>query len=248
MKMRPTEKFSRSRQRATLLIENPKFQEEILEIRKRFKIPLNGIKTNEESGKWHHEFYESDDVYFSANRENVYAEIKRLEKEKKFQEGFNLHRKFNKEAPINAFNIAIKKILENFKLPLNWQHSIQRYILFNSIDSMWIPGNISIREDYDQDTDLRRLSIEIDDTTTLEDVKEAWPTIKFHQKRLQSYTREKFQPLRKLNRDKRAYELEKEGKSLKEIADIINVEFNDPMDYNYLRIILNRYKKRLNIS
>lgn len=242
-------KFNRARQRAMILAENPTFQEQILAIRRKFKIPLEGLKTNEESQKWHDEFYQSDDNHFSkTNMEKVRSEIERLEKEKKFREGFDLHRKFNKEGPVNAFNIAIKKTLENFKLPLNWEHSMQRYILFNSIDLMWLPGNVSVREDYDQDTKLKRLSIEIDDTTTLDDIKYAWPRIKFHQKKLQSYTREKFQPLRKLDRDRRAYKLEKEGKSLEEIADIINLEFDDSMDYNYLKIVLKRYKKRLNIS
>jgi isopentenyl diphosphate isomerase/L-lactate dehydrogenase-like FMN-dependent dehydrogenase len=248
MKMKPTEKFDRSKQRATILVENPKFQEEVMEIRKKFNIPLIGIKTNEESGKWHHEFYESDTIYFSANREKVRVEIERLEKEKKFQEGFNLHRKFNQEAPVNALNLAIKRMLENFRLPFTWHHSIQRYILFNNIDSMWLPGNISIREDYDQETDLRRLSIEIDDTTTLEDIKYAWPRIKLHQKRLQSYTKKKIQPIKNFERDREAYNLRQSGKSYNGIADILSKKFDKVVTSEDVASYIKRYKKLVGIN
>lgn len=232
-----------------LLIENPKFQEEIVEIRKRFKVPLSGIKTNEESEKWHREFEGRNDNYLSSeNREKLRVEIERLEKEKKFQEGFNLYRKFNNDTPINALHIVIKKVLENFKLPLHWEHTLKRYILFNSIDLMWLPGNVSIREDFDLDTDLKRLSIEIDDTTTLEDIKYAWPTVKFHQKKLQSYTKKKIQPIKNFKRDQEAYNLRQSGKPYNEIADILTKKFDKVITSEDIASYIKRYKKSVGIN
>ncbi len=38
------------------------------------------------------------------------------------------------------------------------------------------------------------------------------------------------------------------GKTINEIADIINQEFDIALDYNQLNIALKRYKKRLNID
>jgi hypothetical protein len=240
--------FLKIRQRAQVLIDNPDFQKEILEIRKRSYIPISGIKTNEESQNWHNNLLDRDQAYFEANWNKVSKKAKKLEKENKFTEAREATKLFNKNLPLNAFYHSIKMMLSKFRLPLGWEESVRRYALFNDINKMWFTGNVVIKEEYDFDTGLKTLSIVIDDTTTLQDIKDSWSLIKEHQKRLQSYTKKKIQPIRKLDRDQRAYELEKEGKSLEEIADIINVEFNDSMDYNYLKIVLNRYKKRLNIS
>lgn len=241
-------KFSRSKQRAKLLIANPDFQQEVKLIRTKFNIPLDGIKSNEESQEWHHQFYESHDIYLKTNRVRVREEIKKLDHEKKFSEGFDLHTKFNNEDPVNALNIAIKFILKRYKLPLNWLHSVQRYILFNSIDLMWVPGNVIVHQEIDQDTDLRKLSIEIDDTTTLDDLKHAWPLIKFHQKKLESYVNQKIQPIKHFERDQKAYLLKKEGKTPEEIEKAIQDEFDITMNYDDINKAITRYKKRVGIN
>jgi len=242
------DKISRPRQRAMLLIANPHFQEEVQEIRKKFKIPIRGIKSNEESEKWHHNFYESDDIYFETNIKRVKEEIKQLEQEKKFREGFDLHRKFNKDAPINALSIAIKQIIKNYKMPLGWHHSVQRYILFNNVDYMLLPGNIAIRQDIDQDTDLRKLSIEIDDSTRREDLIKAWPRIKFHQKKLESYTKKKFQPIKKFERDQKAYNLKQSGKTYNEIADTLSKKYKKPISYDDVASYIKRHKQKIGIN
>ena len=240
--------ISRARQKAKLIIANPDFQNEVKEIREKFKIPLDGIKTNEESEKWHHKFYESDDIYFETNRKKVREEIKKLEEEKKFQEGFNLNRKFNKEGPINAFHSVIKNLLKTHKLPLNWAHNIQRYILFNSIDLMWLPGNVTVNEEFDQDTGLVKLSIGIDDSTRLKDIKESWQTIKFHQKRLESYTKGKIQPIKNFERDQEAYNLKQSGKSYIQIAEILSKKFNKIYSYEDVGSFIKRHKQKTGIN
>lgn len=240
--------FQKGRQRVKLLIANPDFQNEVKQIRKKIKIPLDGIKSNKESQIWHHDFYESDEIYFKTNRERVKAEIEKLEKGKKFQEGFNLHRKFNKEAPINSFYISIKNILKEHKLSLNWAHSIQRYILFNSIDLMWLPGNVIVSQEYDLDTDLIKLSIGIDDSTTLDDIKKSWPMIKFHQKKLESYTKKKFQPIKNFERDQKSYNLKQSGKRYSEIAEILSKKFNKIYSYEDVGSFIKRHKQKTGIN
>ena len=239
--------FDKASQRAKLLIANPEFKKEVKEIRNRFKIPQEGLN-DQQNEKWHDDFYILGDEYFEKVWLKRSPEIDRLKNAKKLKEANELQKQLNDEAPINAFRIAVKTILKKYKLPLNWAHSIQRYILFNSIDLMWLPGNVMINEEIDQDTNLIKLSIGIDDSTTLEDIKKSWQTIKFHQKRLESYTKKKFQPIPNLDRDKRAYELEQKGKSIDEIGEIINLEFDDGLDNNQLNIAIKRYEKRLNIN
>ncbi len=239
---------NRIKQRARLTLANPDFQKNVAEIRERFSIPQEGIKDNDQSEKWHHNFYLSNDEYFEKNISRIKIEELELEKGKKFKEAFNLRRQFNKDAPINALDICIKKILEKHRLPLGWHHSIQRYILFNNLDSMWIVGNVTVREDFDLDTDLVQLSIGIDDSTRLEDIKKAWSRIKFHQKRLASYTKKKFQPIKNFDRDKEAYELSVSNKSNDEISDILSEKYDKNYTYVDVASFIKRHKQKIGIN
>lgn len=236
-------------QRAKLLIARPDFQEEIISLRKKFKIPINGFEDQEVNQKWHDNFYQSDDEYFETVWLKRRSEIIKLRKEGKFREAEDLKRDLNDVSPINAYRIAIKNLLKKYKLPLRWEENIRRYILFNSIDHMWLPSGITIHSDLDKDTGLNRLSIGIEEDTIIDDIKQAWPIVEFRQRKLHSYTSDKFHPIPNLDRDKRAYELQERGKSLDEIGEILNVEFeNGGLDNNQLNIIIKRYKKRLNIG
>ncbi len=240
--------FLKGTQRAKILVATPGFQKEVLIIRKKFNIPLEGLKDQESNQKWYRDFYQSESEFFRNVWGKRRHEISELKEAGKFIEAQELTKELNNTMPINALRITIKNILQKYKLPLNWEESIRRYILFNNIDSMWLPGGIYINVEYDQDTGLHKLSVEIQDDTTLEDIKKAWPDIEFHQKHLHSYVNQKFQPIKKFDRDKRAYELQEEGKTIEEIGEIINLEFDDALGDSELKQIIKRYKKRLNIN
>lgn len=242
------DKFSKGNQRAKILIANPNFQEAVRLVREKFDIPSEGFIDQEINEKWHHDFYIKDDDYFSENWMKTCLEIKKLREEKKFNEAYELQQKFNNESPVNAFRIAVKLILLDFRLPLGWEESIRRYILFNDIDHMWIPSNIVIRQDFDKDTLLTRLSILIDDSTTLEDIKNAWPRIKHFQEKLQSYSKKKNQPIKNFERDQLAYNLKQSGKTYNEIADELSKSFNKTFSYDDVASFIKRYKKTVGIN
>jgi hypothetical protein len=244
----PNKIFQRVRQRAQLIMANPNFQKEVLEIRRKFKIPLQGFKDEKLNEKWHDDFYASGDKYFETVWQKRSPEIAKLRAAKKFREANELQKQLNQETPINALRIAVKKILKEYKLPLNWEHSIHRLILFNSIDLMWLPGNVTIKEEMDQDTDLVKLFIGIDDSTTLEDIRRAWPIIKFHQKKLESYTKKKFQPIKNFERDQEVYNLKQSGKSYNEIADKLSKKYNKVVSSEDIASYIKRHKQKTGIN
>lgn len=108
---------------------------------------------------------------------------------------------------------------------------------------MQIPAGITVAMNWDNG--IKRISLEIDDDTTLNDLKHVW---KWARKMRKGRLSDKFQPIPNFDRDKRAYELELEGRTEKEIGDTIQEEFGDSLDYNELKIVIKRYKKRLNIN
>lgn len=240
--------FQRGRQRARLLIARPDFQTEIILLRKKWSIPKNGFKNKELNQKWHHEFYQSDDDFYEKVWLKRRGEIIKLEEEGKFSEAEDLKKELNNISPINAFRIAIKNLLKKYKLPLRWEESIRRYILFNNIDNMRLPGGITIHEEYDKDTELKKLSIEIEDDTTLEDIKQSWSSIKYHQKRLHSHKKDKFQPIKKFERDKEAYNLKQSGNSYNEIANTLSKKYNKVISYDDVASYIKRHKQRTGIN
>lgn len=243
-----TKQLEKINQRIKLLIIKPDFQEDMLALRKKWKVPQNGIKGNDASEKWHRELYRSEEEYFK----NVWGirrkDITKLKKERRFQEAENLTRELNNGMPINAFRIDIKNLLRKYKLPLRWENGIKRYLLFNDPDNMAISIGVTVHFEYDKDSSLPKLFIGIEDDTTINDIKAVWSEIKFHQKRLNSHVKDKFQPIINFDRDRRAYELKQEGKTIDEIEDAIQEEFNESLDYNELNIAIKRYIKRLNTN
>ncbi len=95
---------------------------------------------------------------------------------------------------------------------------------------------------------MKLISLEIDGDTTLKDVKHIWPWVKLMQKDLMYRQADKFQPIKNFERDTRIYTLDKEGKTLTEIAETINLEFDNALLEGELKQIIKRYKKRLNIN
>jgi hypothetical protein len=238
----------RAKQRTKLLIARPDFQEDVLAIRARFKMPSSGLTDDEINQKWHHEFYQSDDNYFETVWLKRRGEITQLKKERKLKEAEELQKQLNNEAPINAFRIAIKSLLKTYKLPLRWEESVRRYVLFNKIENMWLPVGLSIHSEHDEDTDLKKIYIEIEDDTILEDIKQQWQSVKHHQKQLHSRTKDKFQPIREFERDQLAYDLNRKGKNLKEVAKALTKEFKKQYDWYEVSKFIERHRQKIGIN
>lgn len=239
---------ARARQRAELVIANPNFQKDVISLRNKLKIPVSGFKDDESNREWHKKFEASDDEYFDTVWMEKRFEIEKLRKAKKFKESEDLQKELNNAAPVNSFRISIKKILGKYKLPLRWEESVRRYVLFNNIDLMWLPGGVTIHGERDKDTDLEKLWIGIEDDTRIEDIIEAWPEIKFQQKQLHSYKNEKFQPIRNFDRDKEAYDLKESGKKYTEIAKTLSRKYNKIYGYEDVGSFIKRHKQKVGIN
>ncbi len=239
-----TEKsVSRLKQKIKVLIARPSFQKDILELREKWKLPADGIKNEDENQKWNIQLDIDTDEYYSKNWPIERKELIALRKAGKHREADELRKKINADAPLNAFNNDIWSVVRKYRLSPKWYNGIRRYLMFNDPANMNISFGIPIK--FEWENGIRRIYLEIDDDTTLNDLKNVWSWARKLQRGKQY---DKYQPIKNFERDNRAYNLQLEGRTEKEIGDIIQLEFGDTLDYNELNIAIKRHKKRLNIN
>lgn len=236
-------KKKRLEQKIKLLINRPAFQKDITNFRKKWKIPLDGIKNEDDNQNWNLHLTIISNKYYSKNWLKERAEILKLRSNGKFEVANEIRKKINAQAPLSILNDNIWSIVKKYRLSPRWYGGIRRYLLFNDPKNMKIPLGINVAMNWENG--IRHVSLEIEEDTTLDDLREVWS---WARKMYRGKQGDKFQPIKNFERDKRAYELEQEGRTLTDIADTINLEFNDSMDYNQLRIAIKRYKKHLNIN
>lgn len=237
-----TKTRNRLRQKAKILISDPKFQEEIKSLRKKWNIPNDGFLSQDENEKWHNWIMESTDDFLDKNRSEESKLELQLIKQRDWRGKEKANQDFNGYVPINAFGLDLELLVSRYKLPSNWLEPIKRYLMFNKIESMGIPGNVMIVTGVGKHGSLM---LEINADTTLEDIKFMWPMIMAEQKRLPDKSK-KFQPAPKLDVDKRAFELRNQGYKMTEIADIVSKEFGlDVYTYKEASESVRRHKKRL---
>lgn len=216
-------------QKAKIIIANPKFQEEVKLLREKWNIPKNGFLSETENENWHHWLSAISDEFLEKNDSNG--------REKDIND-------FNKKIPLNDFYQDVKILIIKYHLPQNWHESIKRYLMFNNIDLMGIPGNVSIVTEFGK---YGSLMLEINADTTLEDIKSIWSWVKSEQKRLPDKSI-KFQPAPMFDIDKEAFELREIGNKMSEIADLISTKF-DLESYTYKSVSesIKRHKKRIGV-
>lgn len=240
------EKTKRLKQEIKVLISRPAFQKEIAALREKWKIPADGIKTEDENQEWGMQLDIATDEYYKTEWPKCRAEIDKLNKEKKFREAEDMRKKCNAKAPRNEFREDIWSVVRKYRLSPRWHTGIRRYLLFNDPDNLNLTAGVTLATTWENG--MKRLAIEIDGDTTLNDIKHIWPWVKRMQKDLMYRKADKFQPIKNFERDQRIYELSQAGNSENEIGDIIQQEFGDALDYNEINIATKRYKKRLNIN
>jgi uncharacterized protein YabN with tetrapyrrole methylase and pyrophosphatase domain len=113
---------------------------------------------------------------------------------------------------------------------------------------MLLPVGVSIHGERDKDTDLERLYVEIEDDTILEDVKQQWQDIKYQQKQLHSHTKDKFQPIKRYDRDKMADDLKRKGYKLADIAKELSEKLSEDYDWYDVSKFIERHRKKLGIN
>lgn len=233
----------RLEQRIKVLVNRPDFQKDILFLRNKWKIPQDGLKSDEDYENWSTKLLEKTDKYYDKNWPKEKKKIIELREKGKHEEANELKNKINKQAPLNEFGNDVWVMIINYRLSPRWYEGIKHYLLYNDSKNMGIPVGTTVLNNWDHGIPI--VSIQFDKDTTLEDIKRAWS---WARKMYRGGVFHKFQPIKKLDRDKRTYELKNEGKDWEEIAEIIESEFGDDLDYNEINIAINRYKKRLNIN
>lgn len=239
----------RQKQKAIVLISRPDFQEDMLSLRKKWNIPADGIKTDEEKRKWELDLSRATTKYYDEEWPKFHEELEQLQIHGPYKKFKERQDEINDFAPGNAFEKDIKSILQKYLLSPKWKSPIRRYILLNDVDNMAMNVGVTIAGHLnDYEPVEYQLCLHIDEDTTLEDIKEIWSDVMEHQEMLIYKKQNKFQPIKNFERDKRIYELEQEGKTIKEIGDIINSEYDDGLLDGEIKQIIKRYKKRLNIN
>lgn len=238
----------RIKQQASVLVARPDFQRDMLELRNKWSIPKEGITAQSENEDWYKQLQRTTDDYFTKIWPKYKSELEKLKNEGETRKHKARVKELNDLAPLNAFRIDIRKLLKKYKLSPKWENPVKRYLLFNKAELMDIPIGVTIRTEPSKEIGTEKLLLEIEENTTLADIKAIWPKVKFFQENLSYYKQKKYQPIKQLERDKRAYELQVEGKTLDQIGVTLEAEFGSSLDYSQTLTIINRYKKRLNIN
>jgi len=247
--MIPRFNYGKSRQRLKLILSRPDFIEKVKGLRKEFNIPSDGISSNEESKKWQDELCQKTEEYFDTFPFEKRKEIVDLKKNGEYHKAELIEKQENDIAPLNSWRIKIKLLLKDYKLPLSFEESIRRFVLFNeSAEKAWLTSNIFITEKIDEDTGLKQLLIGINDETTLDDIRKNWHFICLSRDRLYSKVKKKSQPIKNFERNKRAYDLRLEGKNLNEIADLLSEEYKKDYVYSDVADFIKKHKKSVGIN
>ncbi len=239
----------RINQRLQILYARPDFQADVTEFRKRWNIPEDGLKTEEDNYAWKMWLEKETRRYIDEHREEHHQQMQDLLAQNKHIESDDLNKAFNQSIPRNAFRLEILRFLKKYKIPSQWEEVTRRYLLFNNtIDERMPINSITLQENWDFDLGGWQLTLLLSADTTLDDVKAIWPLVKEQQAKLYDHESKKFQPIPNLKIDERAYELKKLKMTYSKIADQIVKEFN-LSDYTYKEVSesLRRHKKRLGV-
>lgn len=210
-------RFRKSRQKLSILVTHPEFKKRIKALRKKWKIPSDGFKTEKQSKKWHKSIIDKSD--------------KMLEKKVALS-----------KIPINEFNKDLRNIIIFFKLPSHYLSTIEFYIKFNKIAT---PENFVVNLEYKPKFKRKELSIQIFSNTTIKDIKRAWQRVQRFKKYLPDYEEGRFREVPTLEIQKKAYLLKKEGKTLEQIADLFQEKGLGNFGYVEISVLINRYRKKL---
>lgn len=239
----------RINQKLDILHARPDFQTDVSEFRKRWNIPQDGIKTEEDNHAWKMELEKETRRYIDEHREGHHQQMQDLLAQNKHIESDDLNKAFNQRIPRNAFRLEILRFLKKYKIPYQWEEVTRRYLLFNKHDDEWMPINsVTLQENWDFDIGGWQLTLILSADTTLEDIKAIWPLVKEQQSKLYDHPDKKFQPIPNLKIDERIYELKQQKMTNSSIANEINKEF-PYLSYTYKDVSdsLRRHKQRLRI-
>ena len=247
-KNRIDELIKRQKQKIKLLINHPNFQKTILLLREKWDIPKNGFNNQEDIDKWNEKLNFDSDKYIKEIIPAKRKEIDKAANEGNIKLYRQLRKDLNDNLPRNSFLSDAKKIVHDQRISPRWVNGIKRYLLSNDPDGMALFLGPVIATKVDMDSDLETISIEINEDTTIEDIKAVWPEVKKSQDRLLYKKQKKFQPIKNFERNKKTYELKLEGKSVDEIIKFFRTEHDIDYDYPQIFDFIKKYKKSIGIN
>lgn len=116
-------------------------------------------------------------------------------------------------------------------------------------DSLQVDTAPKIQWNFKKIADKRRkriILIELGDNTTLKDVKAAWHQVEDMRRRFKM-VKPKFKEWKNFERDKRAYELSAQRKTIAEIGGILRNEYGADLDYGNIKKIVSTFRKKFGL-
>jgi hypothetical protein len=221
-------KPSYDKQKLELLRYNPDFTADIGKLRKKWKIPENGLELGKELEDWHKELIKISDDFA----------------EKEIQNGIKNKDEINKKIPINHFQSDLKLIIEKYKLPDVYKDPIKGYLLAGVNSPIW-QNNVRLWSEYVPDSPKNRVFLEIFAETTTKDIQKIWGgLVKPLQKNTIGYKESRKRAQKDFLIDKRILELNEKKFSHAEIAEKIRNEFGGNWQYYDIAIKLHRVRKK----
>ncbi len=239
---------TKQKQKIKLLVNRPDFQKIILVLRKKWNIPKDGFQKQEDIDNWNNKLNFDSDKYLEEVLPAKKKDMDKAINDKNTELYFQLRNEFNNNLPRNAFLNDIKKLVHDQRISPRWINGIKRYLLSNNLDNMAIFLGPVIATKVDMELDLETISIEINEDTVLDDIKAIWPEVKKRQSELLYKKRNKNQPMKNFERNKKAYKLKQEGKNLKEIAEILSNKYKKDYVYTDAADFIKKYKKIVGIN
>jgi len=239
-------------QKVNALLNRPDFTDDIKSIRLKFGIPVEGFMTPEECSVWQEKLYEEQDSFYDNEWPKYKDELLSL-RETDYAAYIERNEATNNLAPLNNLNkVQIPGLIKKYNVSPAFTDTIKSYLQFGKGKGTGFGvGLIGVKIEIpiENDKETGEIKLVIQDDTTIQDIKDIWPMVKIHQKRLKYHTREKYQPIPNLDLYERAYKL-KQTNSYKKTAEILTEELKtgrlisqtDAQDF------VKRYKKHLGIN
>lgn len=145
-----------------------------------------------------------------------------------------------KNTRTDEFYCDINELMKN-KFSDYWRIVIQKFVIFNKVSKI-MPIQVKLSNNWL--TGKREVSLVVEDYATLEDFKSLMITINGLQAGILNRSRLKIEPQKNLDRNREIFELRRrDGRSYREIQDIIKEKYGEDISYYELKKIVQNYGK-----
>jgi len=178
MKLKPKKlhlSYKKNLDNMKLLASFDEFQILVHDARKFLSIPTEGLLNDQESEKWHMEFYKKSDAILESK--NFQEQLKEISDKLKSEEinrdiANKRSRLLFQKIPINYLTDRVDFIIDKFYLPLNYKNSVRQYILLNKLNAPYNNFSVGPYIDVKKISEARFVPITIYARLTKEEIKD----------------------------------------------------------------------------